>query len=166
MNIGTRTYKGSTKYQLTKFWRKMTEHFTFERWHDIVRLFWHDIGIGVVGVNLFCHPYPHFSGNYWWSTCEYLQTHPTPKNPSPLYKEIKSAYPRRYDEVWIFDTLPNEKKRWFAAECYRDTMPYPYGFVSELPTVFNQTCEDPRFYPLPIVEEGCLETPSTYPMFL
>jgi hypothetical protein len=56
-------------------WRVYMEYYNIVLWKDmLLALDEYD----VVGVNFKTKPWPHFSGNFWWSTVEYISSLPSP----------------------------------------------------------------------------------------
>jgi len=71
-------------------WRKYMQYFVVERHQEcIAALRTHD----VCGVNWQRHPWPHFSGNFWWATAEYIRT-------LPRISDVAQSY-RWNAERWI-----------------------------------------------------------------
>lgn len=56
-----------------KIWRKYLEYFVIERFEDCIKYL---ENYDVVGVNYRCIPKSHFSGNFWWTTSDYVKTNP------------------------------------------------------------------------------------------
>jgi hypothetical protein len=68
--------KGVNKYvNLMDDWRKMMNYFCVERWEEVVPLLdvYDAVGCNYVEKTWLGH-YPHFSGNFWWSSTDYLVT--------------------------------------------------------------------------------------------
>jgi hypothetical protein len=68
--------KGVNKHiKLMDDWRKMMNYFCIERWEECVDLL---DSYDAIGCNYFedtwLGHYPHFSGNFWWSTTDYIKT--------------------------------------------------------------------------------------------
>lgn len=57
-------------------WRRYMAHFVVCQ-HESCTTYLRR-GFDVAGVNWQATPYPHFSGNFWWATAEYLRTLPAP----------------------------------------------------------------------------------------
>jgi hypothetical protein len=81
-------------------WRLYMEYFCVERWKDCTILL--SQGIDCCGVNwmenTFLGYHPHFSGNFWWATTDYIRTL------NPTYLRSDSRYDR---EFWIGSGSPN-----------------------------------------------------------
>jgi hypothetical protein len=77
-------------------WRRLMEYFNIVRFEDcIASLGTHD----VCGVNWHTAPDRHFSGNFWWATCEYVAGLP---RLSELWKaEDRGPNSRRACEQWL-----------------------------------------------------------------
>jgi len=97
-----------------KNWRKMMEHFVIDRWktckdelirNDIVGVNWH-LGEGYMNAKaIHCGGIPvtpHFSGNFWWATTNYLKT-------LPILIPLKSKYEC---EFWIGKGNPKVAELW------------------------------------------------------
>ena len=54
-------------------WRRYMQHFVIERHEEVFQLLAEN---DTVGVDLKRHPGLHYSGNFWWSTSDYLSTLP------------------------------------------------------------------------------------------
>jgi hypothetical protein len=76
----------------TESWRRYMEYFVIENWTDCVQKL--DEGYDCCGVewtpDCFMGHFPHFSGNFWWSTTDYINTldHSYLDNPNRLYREF------------------------------------------------------------------------------
>lgn len=67
------SHRGSVPNPYIMDWSCYMEYFAVDRWRDcVVSLQDHD----VCGVNWRTHPFPHFSGNFWWATAGYITTLP------------------------------------------------------------------------------------------
>lgn len=90
-------------------WRNFMEYWVIEQWPDCIeKLKTHD----AVGVNLRTWPWPHFSGNMWWATADYIRKLPKQLHPDVLkargYKQFLpkvhcefTQAPRFDCEAWI-----------------------------------------------------------------
>lgn len=52
-------------------WRHFLEWGTIDRWREAIA---HLQTVDAVGVNFRDSPWPHFSGNFWWATANYIRT--------------------------------------------------------------------------------------------
>lgn len=80
-------------------WRNYMEYFNVERWEDCVSLL--NSGYDCVGVNYKDNPWPHFSGNFWWATSDYLR-----RTERPIDAYPPDGPDRFYDERWIGLSYP------------------------------------------------------------
>ena len=84
----------SVVQQCVADWRHLMEHFVIGRWTEcIAALKTSD----TCGVNWLMHPSPHYSGNFWWATCDYIRT--LPSSPNPVLGWTEPA--RTACEAWI-----------------------------------------------------------------
>lgn len=58
----------------TRDWRHMMQYFTITKWKDCISKL--DEGYEAVGCNWYQHPWPHFSGGFWWATSEAIKKLP------------------------------------------------------------------------------------------
>jgi len=82
--------KGVTKthhLHQTKAWRNLMLTFVADYWPLCLSALETD-PLRAVSCNLHHWPSRHFSGNYWWTSSEYLQTLPTPIGPAYLDPEM------------------------------------------------------------------------------
>ena len=97
----------------TEDWRRYMEYFAIERWKDCVAKL--EEGYDCCGVmwntNTPIGVWPHFSGNIWWATTDYINT----LNHEYLEKEW-----RYYNEFWI-GSNPNVKQFEFHNSGYNTT---------------------------------------------
>lgn len=85
-------------------WRKHLDWFAFDKYDECMeRLQYSD----VVGTNFCSWPSPHYSGNYWWTTSEYIKKLPDPKD-RVWWDGYKKDHPDLYRlpdrlvaEMWI-----------------------------------------------------------------
>lgn len=106
--------KGITKQnEATEDWRKYMEYFAIERWKDCIAKL--DEGYDCCGVMLNSQTpigyWPHFSGNFWWATTDYINTL------KPEFLELPWRY---YREFWI-GSNPNMKAFEFHNSRMNDT---------------------------------------------
>jgi hypothetical protein len=90
--------KGSASMNIcTLEWRRMMEYFCVERWRECVEII--NAGYDACGVNW--RPFaemPHFSGNFWWASSDYIAGLPDPL--SPDYYKADGDCRMRY-EFWM-----------------------------------------------------------------
>lgn len=83
-------------------WRQLMQHFCLSKYENCVeKLDTYDL----VSVNWRDHPFPHFSGNFWWATSKYIKTLTDPIDTKSYYKgndQIRVAY-----EFWVASNSPN-----------------------------------------------------------
>lgn len=95
-------------------WRHYLNYWTIERWQDnIAKL---DEGMDTVGINFIEHPWPHYSGNFWWARASYIRkltplTHPDKiewGKPSKFIvtDSLDSGNFRYEHEAWIGSAAP------------------------------------------------------------
>lgn len=71
-------------------WRDYMEYWTIDRWEDNVDEL--NRGVDTVGCNYIESPWPHYSGNFWWSRAEYIRK----LDPLPNPRNIEWGKPSRY----------------------------------------------------------------------
>eukprot|EP01102_Stenamoeba_stenopodia_P022450 TRINITY_DN9353_c0_g1_i2.p1 TRINITY_DN9353_c0_g1~~TRINITY_DN9353_c0_g1_i2.p1 ORF type:complete len:331 (+),score=52.21 TRINITY_DN9353_c0_g1_i2:110-1102(+) len=125
---GTSTDKTKMKYQLAIPWRRVMQHFLFTRWKEVYQFL--KKGTDVVGVNYFCLPHPHFSGNFWWASCKYLNNHNPPRDGDDLARWNQSWPQRYYDEAWLLNVRPGETVK--LVETYHDPS-HRYSLEPQIP---------------------------------
>lgn len=107
-------------------WRKMMEHYIIDRWkmcigelekNDVVGINWH-LGEGYMNAK---SKYaegtpitPHFSGNFWWATTDYIKR-------LPILLPLKSKYEC---EFWIGKANPSVAELWHTGIHHHKTS-YP-----------------------------------------
>jgi hypothetical protein len=90
-----------TRYKNVRLWRDYMEHFVIEKWRDCVAaLDTYD----VCGVEWREKPLPHFSGNFWWATDNYLG-----KLPNILDYWSANQFERIWAEMYIGQANPKYK---------------------------------------------------------
>jgi len=83
-------------------WRNLMTHYNLTHWKDCVAKL--DEGYDTVGVEWQTDPVPHWSGNFWWATAEYIASLPSPEEMKTFDAGcgISSAtHPRHGAEFWI-----------------------------------------------------------------
>lgn len=87
----------TTKERLFHVWRNYLVHWLVTRWEDCLEVMEKE-GPNVLSVYYRPGPKPHFAGNFWWSTVNYLKTLPS----THLVKEtLKPRFKYIAPEVWI-----------------------------------------------------------------
>jgi hypothetical protein len=95
------------EYRKCYYWRQYLNWGVIENWKNCVKLI--EEGCDVASVNFMRRPYPHVSGNFWWSKSQYIRNLPDPTDES-WYKAMqansndwgfKNAAIRFRDEMWI-----------------------------------------------------------------
>lgn len=97
-------------------WRNYLSYWTIEQWAGSVAQL--EYGAEVVGVNWMDQPFPHFSGNFWWATTNYIRRLRNLQDPATITWGKASEYiPRtlldpgnfRFEhEAWIGSATPNK----------------------------------------------------------
>jgi hypothetical protein len=82
------------------YWRKYLEWGCLEKWRECVTAL--KEGHQLAGCNYNGHPFPHFSGNFWWCRSDYIKTLDDVSN-SDWWKSVKQPYfvDRLVDEFWV-----------------------------------------------------------------
>lgn len=114
-------------------WRRYMLHHVVDQWWAFVScLVDRDIA-GVEWIEKSAKYHPHFSGNFWWSRSEYLETLPTPTTDLPL----RAKHPRYLAEFWVgmgkpeFCSMRNLGAKYsqqvneFPEDLYRDRLRIP-----------------------------------------
>ena len=103
----------SSDLQRVVDWRRFMSYNTIARWQECVAKL--DDGYNLVGTNIIEEPWLHSSGNFWWSTSEYIKTLDPLVHPEQLPWNTPSRYTGavydggnfRYDhEAWIGSRNP------------------------------------------------------------
>jgi hypothetical protein len=108
-------HKGASKLKSKKTanitdWRELMLFYTVDCWKQCVTYL--NAGFDTVGVNWMENSkYPHYAGNFWWATSEYIQKLPSfilPVADSNASQFNFENYPYRHDaEFWIGIGKPN-----------------------------------------------------------
>jgi len=116
--IGYAHLKGLTSGDFTNSnssdWRDYLVYWTIEKWKSNVDKL--SAGYRVSGVNWFDYPFPHFSGNFWWATSNYIQTLDPLQDPSTFNTGQVSTLVRNFD-TGNFEILTNTTAR-FECEAW------------------------------------------------
>lgn len=109
--------KGLTRPEEQKAidWRNFLVYWTVEKWQENIAHL--EAGSELVGVNWLDQPWPHLSGNMWWTTANYLRRLPLLQDPSTVVWGTKSKLLKpdialdpgnvRYEcEAWIGQGKP------------------------------------------------------------
>ena len=99
----TKGISKDTKY--TEDWRKLMQYFCITNWRECYQAL--QEGYDIAGAMWQCNTSmgyrPHFSGNFWWATCRYINT--------LTAEALESNF--RYDrEFWIGTGQPKVKNLW------------------------------------------------------
>lgn len=80
------------------YWRKYLEWAVIENWKTCIQML---ETFEIVGVNFNVGPCPHFSGNMWWSTSEYVSKLDN-INHSPWWSTVRNRFDndRMISEMW------------------------------------------------------------------
>ena len=85
-------------------WREFMEYFNIENWNNCVEMLAE--GYDCCGVNWWGdHENPHFSGNFWWASSDYIKKLQLPLSPSILSK-LDGSFNRVYYEFWVGKAKP------------------------------------------------------------
>lgn len=80
-------------------WRRYMAYFVIERYKDCLGFL---ENYDVCGVDWRTNPAPHFSGNFWWATSEYIRRLPSIEDISQVgAKQVISTSLRHNAEMWI-----------------------------------------------------------------
>lgn len=88
-------------------WINLMCYFNFTLWKDATNEL---TKVNVCGCNFRNEPLPHFSGNFWWATSEYIKT--LPRKIGPKYLD---------PEMWLFRSNP-------TYTCLHDSKLLHYNF--------------------------------------
>ncbi len=96
---GARDHYSDRKFRAINSWRHQMEWGVIDRWKDAVdKLDSYDVS----GVNYCIDPWPHMSGNFWWSNASYVKTLHHPINDSfPQDSKDFGPIQRMNFEKWI-----------------------------------------------------------------
>jgi hypothetical protein len=90
-----------TRYKNVRLWRDYMEYFVIEKWGDCIKVL---DEYDVCGVEWRTNPLPHFSGNFWWATDNYLG-----KLPNILDYWSANQFQRIWAEMYIGQSNPRVK---------------------------------------------------------
>jgi hypothetical protein len=88
-----------------------------ERWKDCIQKI-EDDQVDAVSTNWTRDPYPHFAGNFWWATTDYVKTLPNVLDRSLYYDEKLTE---KFDghrfcyEVWMASNNPKVRSIHYSA---------------------------------------------------
>ena len=128
---GVWSQKGKGNPVAIKSWRKCLEYFTIERWEDCIEKL--DEGYEVVGALYnYNEKEPLFSGNFWWTTTNYIKKLP------------RLEYIRENDP---YKDLPDNDMGWCRVECEK--------WINKIPNKFYNFYipKDYGFYFIPLEEK-------------
>lgn len=84
--------------------------------------------------------FPHYSGNFWWASCEHLAKLPDPLKfadmEHPQLVESQSHMPRMWAEFWLGDTRFGDREK--MANCWEKRHKY-YGYAIARKEYVGQT---------------------------
>lgn len=120
--------KGSTKpaveWECVQDWRRCMEYFLLERINDCL----HALDVyDTVGILYRDTPKPHYSGNFWWATGNYLQR---------LIVKKPTVGPDYFDpEMWVCSAHPRQRNLFplTRAHYHQRTFRYEYEGIALLP---------------------------------
>src|SRR5579872_2717486 len=97
---------GPESFRAVNSWRHMLEWAVIDRWRDVVKQL---AIVDVAGINFRLDPRPHFSGNFWWATAEYVRQLPSPALTPvlPYIDADQRTLQRVRYEMWIGINKPN-----------------------------------------------------------
>ena len=96
-------------------WIKLMCHFNFTLWKDAS---YELTNVNVCGCNFRDTPLPHFSGNFWWATSDYIKTLP---------KSIGSRY--LDPEMWLFRRNPTYRCLHDSKLLHYDSPYKPHNYI-------------------------------------
>jgi len=101
----------------TRDWRHHMSYWCGERWKDCIQKI-KDDQVDAVSTNWTRDPYPHFAGNFWWATTDYIKTLPNVLDRSLYYDEKLTE---KFDghrfcyEVWMASNNPKVRSIHYSA---------------------------------------------------
>lgn len=98
-------------------WRQYMNYWMIERWEDCVNLIEKE-KVDAVGTNWNYEFYPHFSGNFWWATTDYIKTLPNVLDRKLYYDESltkKLGGHRFCYESWLATNKPKVRSIHYSA---------------------------------------------------
>jgi hypothetical protein len=101
----------------TRDWRQYMNYWCIERWKDCIQKL-EDDQVDAVSTNWTRDPYPHFAGNFWWATTDYIKTLPNVLDRSLYYDEKfteKFEGHRFCYEVWMATNNPKVRSIHYSA---------------------------------------------------
>lgn len=93
-------------------------------------------------------PFPHYSGNFWWARCDYvnklvdpmsLVTNETFRDLTASLSKCIGSEPRYFAEAWI-----GSAPKWRPADCVDAEVDTTWLFGYGLPGTFNVNCPNPE----------------------
>jgi hypothetical protein len=110
---GVNNAPGTTRHRLAVEWRRIMEHFLLAHWRQCTAALGR--GYDACGVNYHLQPFPHFSGNFFWTTCAHVARRGAgPLGPASAF--FSDNFPdwlppdRAYAEAWLLDKNPGERE--------------------------------------------------------
>lgn len=101
----------------TRDWRHYMNYWCVERWKDCIQKL-EDEQADAVSTNWTRDPYPHFAGNFWWATTDYIKTLPNVLDRTLYYDEKfteKFEGHRFCYEVWMATNNPKVRSIHYSA---------------------------------------------------
>lgn len=98
-------------------WRAYMDYWMIEQWKDCIQKI-EDDQVDAVGTNWTYEFYPHFSGNFWWATTDYIKTLPNVLDRSLYYDESlteKLGGHRFCYEMWLATNKPKVRSIHYSA---------------------------------------------------
>lgn len=92
-------------------WRHFMEYFNIDRWEDCVQRL--TLGYDTVGINYIEAPWPHYSGNFWWSHANYVKILDPLVDPNQLPWGQPSKY---IDATLDYGNFRYEHEAWIASK--------------------------------------------------
>jgi hypothetical protein len=151
---GVNSAPGSMRQKLAHNWREYMQYFVLWQWKDCANALLYE-HVDVCGVDYHDASrdnvgFPHFSGNIWWSTCEYIRRQKrSPLGPASQHLRSRIGNPgwfmppsRPYAEAWLLDQERDEKPA-VIRNCYdAHTNFYDKGF--DINRVIGLDCKTNR----------------------
>jgi len=128
-NKGVSRFNNHKQYMNVKDWREYMMFYLVERWNLCANVLMN--GGATCGVHLLkLVPYPHYSGNFWWTSCEHVLNN---RKPCPNGRKFRHAA-----EFWLISDRSTVKDKpavelWDGAPGYWERYPRDkYNCVDKL----------------------------------
>eukprot|EP01038_Epipyxis_sp_PR26KG_P005720 gene5720-7902_t len=150
---GSFSPKGSEKETENRKFRKVLNYFVLHTYCYKALL----NGFDVCGARLSTLPYLHYSGNFWWARCTYVNTLIDPRKMS-VGSELQIKTLQLYDlsnHTWCFggerffsEAWIGSGPNWNGADCIPGEREFLYGwsFPENIMILMNQTAKCPLCY--------------------